>query len=277
MFDPAAYLAACRDQVDSTLERILPSAAVPPAILHEAMRYSVFGGGKRIRPALAFAAAECAGANRVVAVYPAAAVELLHTYTLIHDDLPCMDNDDFRRGQPTCHKQFGDANALLAGDALLTLAFETAASTPVAPAAVVHALAAAAGSRGVVGGQVADLAATANVREDELIFIHEHKTADLFRAAVEMGALAAGAPPALRKTLSDFGRAAGLAFQIVDDLLDDADPNDSSFSCVSIMGRQRAEALAGERTAEAMNALRACGNAAVPLRAVARFLLERTA
>ncbi len=276
MLDLTAYLTACCKEVDSTLERLLPPEFESPSALHEAMRYSVFSGGKRIRPVLSFAAAQCAGARREAARYPAAAIELLHTYTLIHDDLPCMDNDDLRRGKPTCHVRFGESTALLAGDALLTLAFETAAQSPVAAAGIVRVLAAAAGSRGVVGGQVADLsAAGSNPDESDLIFIHEHKTADLFRAALEIGGLAGGASTSLLRSLSSFGRAIGLAFQIRDDLIDANTPGDRSFSCMSVMGKQRAEKLAVEYTDMAMNEIRANGTEAEPLRAIARFLLER--
>ena len=276
-FDLDSYLAGCRQAVEGELERVLPPAEETPAVLHEAMRYSVFAGGKRIRPALTFAAAECLGGCRQAALPAAAAIELLHTYTLIHDDLPCMDDDDFRRGRPSCHKAFGEANALLAGDALLTLAFETAAAAPAAPAAIVRTLAAAAGSRGVVGGQVADLAATAQQPDEATMrFIHEHKTADLFRAAVEMGALTAKADADALAALSAFGRACGLAFQMVDDLLDADNPDDHSFSCVHIMGVERAKAHAATLTAEAMDALRPFGTAADTLRALAKRLLERT-
>jgi len=274
--DLASYLGDCRHDIEAALERLLPPAAEPPAVLHTAMRYSVFAGGKRIRPVFAIAATECLGGTRGTAMPAAAAVELLHTYTLIHDDLPCMDDDDYRRGQPSCHKAFGEATALLAGDALLTLAFESAAVSPVAPAAIARTLAAAAGSRGVVGGQVADLAtATEPPDETAMRFIHEHKTADLFRAAVEMGALAAGADPAALAALSAFGRATGLAFQVVDDMLDGDNPDDHSFSCVHIMGVAQAQAYAAKLTADAMDALTPFGNAAEPLRAMARHLLER--
>ena len=276
-FDLMAYLGSCRQAVEDELDRVLPPAAQTPAVLHEAMRYSVFAGGKRIRPAFAIAAAECLGGGCRTAIAAAAAVELLHTYTLIHDDLPCMDDDDTRRGRPSCHKAFGEANALLAGDALLTLAFETAARSPVAPAAIVRALAVAAGSRGVVGGQVADLAATGQPSDESTMhFIHAHKTADLFRAAVEMGGLSAGADAGALVALRAFGRAAGLAFQLVDDLLDADEPDDHSFSSIHIMGRERARAHAASLTAEAMDALGPFNEAAEPLRAIARYLLERT-
>lgn len=275
--DLDAYLSdGCR-AVEAELERVLPPAGETPAILHEAMRYSVFAGGKRIRPVFAIAAAECLGGSRQAALPAAAAVELLHTYTLIHDDLPCMDDDDFRRGRPSCHKAFGEANALLAGDALLTLAFETAAASPTAPAAIVRVLATAAGSRGVVGGQVADLAATGQQPDEATMrFIHEHKTADLFRAAIAMGALTAGADADALAALSAFGRATGLAFQMVDDLLDADNPDDHSFCCVHIMGVDRAKAHATTLTTEAMDTLAPFGEAADTLRALARHLLERT-
>lgn len=276
-FDIDSYLAGCRQAVEDELECVLPPADETPAVLHEAMRYSVFAGGKRIRPALTFAAAECLGGSRQDALPAAAAVELLHTYTLIHDDLPCMDDDDFRRGRPSCHKAFGEANALLAGDALLTLAFETAAASLADPAGIVRTLALAAGSRGVVGGQVADLAATVQQPDEATMrYIHEHKTADLFRASVEMGALTAKADAPALAALSAFGRACGLAFQMVDDLLDADNPDDHSFSCVDILGVERAKAHAAALTTEAMEALRPFGDAAVPLRALAKRLLERT-
>lgn len=277
-FEVLPYLQACRQDVEAALDRILPSAAEPPAVLHEAMRYSVFAGGKRIRPVFTIASAECLGGSRDEAMHAAAAVELLHTYTLIHDDLPCMDNDDYRRGKPSCHKAFGETNALLAGDALLTLAFEAAAAVPaVAAAGVVRALATASGSRGVVGGQSADLAADRQTADaSAILFIHEHKTADLFRAAVQMGALSAGAAPHALAALSNFGRAVGLAFQVIDDLLDADNPDDHSFSCVHIMGLPWAKSRAAALTEEAMSALSIFGGQAEALRGVALYLLQRT-
>ncbi|HAS83857.1 MAG TPA: hypothetical protein DCS43_14580 [Verrucomicrobia bacterium] len=276
-FNLKSYLHTCGQLTGEALHRFLPSEEVPPCVLHQAMRYSVFAGGKRIRPAFVLATADCLGLPHGGAIHAAAAIEMLHTYTLIHDDLPCMDDDDFRRGRPSCHKQFGEANALLAGDALLTLAFETAASAPAAPASLVRTLAAAAGSRGVVGGQVADLAAAGTPADvDTILFIHEHKTADLFRAAVEMGALAAGATPDTLAALSRFGRATGLAFQIVDDLLDAENPADTSFSCIHTLGIDSAKARAAELTNEAMRALDGFGSSAEALRQAARYLLERT-
>jgi len=278
-FDLKSYLQSCGQATDVALQQFLPAEEISPCLLHRAMRYSVFSGGKRIRPAFVLATADCLGLSRGNALHAAAAIEMLHTYTLIHDDLPCMDDDDVRRGRPSCHKQFDEATALLAGDALLTLAFETAASAPTAPAALVRTLAAAAGSRGVVGGQVADLAAAAAVTPadvDTILFIHEHKTADLFRAAVEMGALAAGAAPETLAALRRFGRATGLAFQIVDDLLDTANPDDTSFSCIHTLGIDQAKARAAALTEDAMHALDGFGTAAEALRQIARYLLERT-
>ena len=226
MFDLAAYLRERVSLIDAELDRILPPETEPPARLHEAMRYSVFSGGKRLRAVLCLAAAEAArGGVGSPALAAAAAVELLHAYTLVHDDLPDMDDDAERRGKPSTHVAFGADIAILAGDALQALAFETAARAPV-PAAIppnrlVIELARAAGSRGVVGGQVEDLAAIECApAPDALRFIHEHKTADLFRAALRMGALAAGAAPETLAALTDYGLRFGLAFQITDDLLD---------------------------------------------------------
>ncbi len=277
MINFQSYHDECRREIESALHQALPPVQTPPAALHEAMRYSVLSGGKRIRPLLTLATAECLGRPRADALCPAIAVELLHTYTLIHDDLPCMDNDDFRRGRPTCHKMFGEAGALLAGDALLTLAFETAAAAPVGAAQIVQTLAAAAGSRGVIGGQSADLnTANATADPDSILFIHEHKTADLFRAAVETGALAVGADPQVIRTLGVFGRAFGLAFQVVDDILDATQPDDHGFSCVQSMGMSWATDRAAALTRLAIGALEGFGDAAAPLCAFTENMLKRT-
>ena len=219
----SSWLSATRDWFDAALDALVPAADTRPAPLHAAMRHSLFAGGKRLRPLLAIAAAEAAGAPRDAALYPAAAIECLHTYTLIHDDLPCMDDDDLRRGVPTCHKVYGEATALLAGDALQALAFALAAQTPVNPVPVVRELAYAASSTAVVGGQVEDmLSETGAVPHDlsTLSFIQQHKTGDLIRAATRMGALAADASPETLSALTAYAVAIGEAFQIADDLLD---------------------------------------------------------
>ena len=211
-------------EVTAALDHWMPAVAEPPGRLHEAMRYSVFAGGKRFRPIVCLLSAEACGAPRSRVLRPAAAIELLHTYTLIHDDLPAMDNDDLRRGQPTLHKVFGEAGAILAGDALLTLAFEWLADCPAPaphpPGRLARELAFAAGSRGVAGGQFEDLAAEGLPPDAaQLEFIHLHKTAALIEAACRMGAVAAGAPEDRVDRLGAYGRDIGLAFQIADDLL----------------------------------------------------------
>jgi geranylgeranyl pyrophosphate synthase len=222
-----AYLETRRVDVDRALEALLPQAAGPAARLHEAMRYAVFGGGKRLRPALALAVGEALGGAPADLLAPAAALELIHTYSLVHDDLPAMDDDDLRRGRPTVHRAYGDAEAILAGDALLTLAFEVLATQPAGPlhagrrAEAVALVARAAGAAGMVGGQTADLEAertTAGL--DALAWIHAHKTGALIAASAELGALHAGASAEDRAAFARFGRDLGLAFQIADDILD---------------------------------------------------------
>lgn len=225
-------------EIEQGLTQFLPPSATRPTKLHEAMHYSIFSGGKRIRPLLVLAVTEALQQHRQDALPAACAVEFVHTYTLIHDDLPCMDNDSERRGKPTCHIQFDEATALLAGDALLTLAFETAAASPVNPQGMVTTLARAAGSEGVIGGQVEDLAATnTQVSADTLDFIHTHKTADLIAAACRMGAIAAQANDQQTDQFTRYGHSLGMAFQLVDDLLDAEEPEDHAFSAVDTLGR----------------------------------------
>jgi geranylgeranyl pyrophosphate synthase len=215
-----AFTAAHAAAVESALERLLPPPAPGlDAELHRAMRYSVFPGGKRLRPMLALMGCAVSGGDLERAFVPAAGIELLHTYSLVHDDLPCMDDDDLRRGRPTCHVVFGEALAVLAGDALLTLAFEAVAA---AGAEAVRVLARAAGSGGMVGGQAADMAAEGGALRpslDHARWIHDRKTGALIAAALEVGALAGGAaaPPA---ALRPFGELLGRAFQVADDCLD---------------------------------------------------------
>ncbi len=233
--------------------------------LHQAMRYSLFPGGKRIRPLLTLATANALNGRMEDALPAAAAIECIHSYTLIHDDLPCMDDDDTRRGRPTCHIQYGEATALLAGDALLALGFALAARSPIAPSQIVTELAEAAGSLGVVGGQVADLAAAASrsIPHHELTFIHTHKTASLFRAAIVCGALAAGCArtdPTVMQ-LDQFALALGLAFQYVDDLLDaeDTAKPGKDFSSVACLGIDGVRAEANRQTELALSALQQSG------------------
>jgi geranylgeranyl diphosphate synthase, type II len=223
----AAYLDRRRAEVDVALESILPRPEGPAARLMETMRYAVFSGGKRLRPVLALAACEAFGGRVEDVLAPAAALELVHTYSLIHDDLPAMDDDDLRRGRPTAHKAFGEAEAILAGDALLTLAFEVLATLPSgdAPAArraeAVAVVARRAGHSGMVGGQIADLEAERKSPDEApLTWIHAHKTGALIAASVELGALHAGAAAEDRTAMARYGEAVGLAFQIADDVLD---------------------------------------------------------
>jgi len=223
----APYLDRRRAEVDLALETMLPAPSGPAARLAEAMRYAVFSGGKRLRPVLALAACEAFGGRDEDVLAPAAALELVHTYSLVHDDLPAMDDDDLRRGRPTVHKAFGEAEAILAGDALLTLAFETLATYPEGVAAsarraeAVALVARRAGHSGMVGGQLADLSAERQPpAAAALEWIHRHKTGALLSASVELGALHAGAAPEDRAAMARYGDALGLAFQIADDVLD---------------------------------------------------------
>jgi len=227
-------------RIDAYLDRVLPRASEPPEPLHEAMRYAVFSGGKRLRPALVFAAARACGLDPDRALPVAAAVELVHTYSLVHDDLPAMDDDDLRRGRPTVHRKFGEANAILVGDALLAEAFAVLGREQV-PIEIVGRLAQAASSRALVGGQVDDLAfrpehaTPAGVRS-----IHERKTAALFRFSVWAPGAVAGRPARDLEALDRFGLAYGLAFQLVDDLLDD-DPQECSILRVTDAASARAQ------------------------------------
>ena len=281
------WLPSRRRLVDEALDRYLPAAATRPAGLHEAMRYSVLAGGKRLRPILVLAACEACGGDAQAALRPALALELFHTYTLIHDDLPCMDDDDLRRGRPTCHVKFGEATALLAGDALLTLAFEWMADGP-APRECVLELARAGGSTGVVGGQVGDLAAE-SVTPDlaTLEWIHRHKTAKLLEASVVVGARCAGAAEPLVDALRRHATATGLAFQIVDDILDEtsttgrlgkpvgSDRDSDKMTYVKLMGVDRSRREAARLLDEALSALHAFPDGAPRLAELARYVVER--
>lgn len=222
---PPAYMVQKREIIDQFIDRYIPPTDQYPQALHEAIRYSIQAGGKRLRPILALAAYEaCGGTNEII--YPAAvAVELIHTYSLIHDDLPCMDDDDLRRGQPTLHKKFNEAVALLAGDALHDLAFELMARTG-NPAAI-QELAEAIGTGGMLAGQMADMEAEGrNLTLEEITFIHTRKTGKLIRGTVRIGALLAGASPDYISAITAYGEKIGLAFQIIDDILDiEGDPD----------------------------------------------------
>jgi geranylgeranyl diphosphate synthase type II len=293
----AEFLAEGRRRVEEALNRFLPEVdanpeALCPARLAEAMRYSVMAGGKRLRPVLALLAADACGADPAEALPAACALELVHTYSLVHDDLPAMDDDDLRRGRPTCHKAFDEATAVLAGDGLLTLAFEVIVRhtrPPEAAVACVRALAEAAGPAGMVGGQMADLEAEGRTdgTVEKLEAIHRRKTGALLRASLRMGAAVAGAPEPIVRALDTYGRAVGLAFQIVDDLLDvegdeakmgkrvQKDSDLGKWTYPGFLGVEGSRLRARQLAEEAIAALAPLGERGARLRALALDLLER--
>ena len=281
-------------RMEGALSRLLPAAHVAPARLHEAMRYAALEGGKRVRPLLAFAAGELTQAPPEKLEIAAAAVELIHAYSLVHDDLPCMDDDVVRRGKPTVHVEYDEATALLVGDALQTLAFQLLAEHRLASDAarqldMVKLLAVAAGSRGMAGGQQIDLESTGKTLTlPELEFMHIHKTGALIRAAVLLGA-ACGEPlgEAERAKLDHYAKALGLAFQVVDDLLDaeastatlgktaGKDSRQGKSTYVSLLGTHRTRQLAQELRADAEAALEGLGSRARRLSSLADFVVLR--
>ena len=278
--------------VDAALEEFLPQVSARPASIHQAMRYSVFAGGKRIRPILCIETARVFTPDIAAALHPACGIEMIHTYSLIHDDLPALDNDDLRRGKPTCHKKFGEAAAILAGDALLTLAFETISDTPIAAAqsvAIVREVASAAGTiNGMVGGQVADIEAERQKIQPEMLeYIHRSKTAALIRASVTAGALCANAPADDVARLRRFGETIGWAFQVTDDILDveessaalgktaGKDIAQQKATYPAIHGLQRSHEIAHDLATKAIAELAPYGDAASRLRAIAEYLVLR--
>jgi farnesyl diphosphate synthase len=286
----AVWMGTVQARVEEALRRSLPDASHAPARLHAAMRYATLEGGKRVRPLLAFAAGELVGAAPERLEVAACAVELIHAYSLVHDDMPCMDDDVLRRGKPTVHVEYDEATALLVGDALQTLAFQLLAEHAPAGAAaqqlaMVRALAVAAGSRGMAGGQAIDLEATGkSLTQAELEFMHVRKTGALISAAVSLGALCAGpCPPALEA----YGHRVGLAFQVVDDVLDaeastatlgktaGKDSKQGKPTYVSAMGAARARQFAEELRQGALDALAAFGPQALRLRQLADFIVLR--
>ena len=281
-------------RMERALSRLLPATHVAPARLHEAMRYAVLGGGKRVRPLLGFAAGEVTGAPPERLEVAASAVELVHAYSLVHDDLPCMDDDVLRRGKPTVHVEYDEATAVLAGDALQTLAFQLVAEhrlaeEPREQLEMVKLLAIAAGSRGMAGGQSIDLAATGSALTlPELEFMHIHKTGALIRAAVLIGAGCGTALGATERACLDrYAKAVGLAFQVVDDVLDaeastatlgktaGKDSRQGKPTYVSVLGAARAKALAEELRGDAHAALEAPAQRGARLAALADFVVLR--
>jgi geranylgeranyl diphosphate synthase type II len=296
----AEYLASRRALVEATLEAALPPAATPPARIHEAMRYAVLGGGKRIRPILAVAAAEACGAAVEPLLVPFAALELIHTYSLVHDDLPALDDDDLRRGRKTTHVVYGEAIAILTGDALLTEAFSWLARplAGVDPARQLQAaaeVASAVDSRGMIGGQVADLIAERTQEKsddrdallEELQFIHRNKTGRLLTASVVLGGLLGGADAPRIAALRRYGTALGLAFQIVDDLLDieessaalgktaGKDVAQGKLTWPSLLGVEQARAEVGRLLGEALESADIIAGPVNTLGAIARYVCER--
>jgi geranylgeranyl diphosphate synthase type II len=271
--DALGYLAERGALLEPFLAAALPPASEAPAALHAAMRHLLFPGGKRLRPGLCFAACEAVGGAPERALPAAAAVELVHTYSLVHDDLPCMDDDDERRGRPTVHVVYGEGVAVLAGDALLALAFEVLARA--GDAAAVAELARAAGSRELVGGQALDLAIqdASFVDAAAIEAIHRKKSAALIAASIGLGARLGGADSALRARLVGFGLDVGLAFQIADDLLDADD--DGACSLVRALGRPVARARAESLLAGALAHVADLGVCAEPLRELARYAVRR--
>jgi geranylgeranyl diphosphate synthase type II len=281
------------EAVKSVLDKILTVADEPSRGLYEAMRYAVLGGGKKVRPALVLMAAEACGGSADEAMPAACAVEMIHTYSLIHDDLPAMDNDDLRHGRPSCHKAFGEAMAILAGDALLTEAFAVLA-TRVTDAAkgrrLAAELAAAAGATGMVGGQVADLEAEQKGSTDERLLevIHRRKTARLIEVSAVMGAISAGADQHHERSLREYGMHLGMAFQIADDVLDaegttaalgktaGKDAAAGKLTYVKCFGLDAARVRARAEADRAVDALSVFGHEADWLRDLARFVVQRT-
>ncbi|MEI6177715.1 MAG: polyprenyl synthetase family protein [Verrucomicrobiota bacterium] len=290
--DLKAYLAARAAEVDAAMDGFLPKAKERPTTIHAAMRYAVFAGGKRLRPVLCLAAADACGGEVSDALAPACALELMHTYSLVHDDLPAMDDDDLRRGRPTCHKVYGEAMAVLCGDALLTQAFIVLAKTrPCKRYGVceyIAELAETGSSRKLIGGQVMDLEGEGEkLTKRELVRVHEAKTAALLTTSLRLGAMTANATPAKLEALTKFGYNLGLAFQVIDDILDVTQSTEvlgktagkdlavEKATYPSILGLEASRKEAARLTAAAMTALKPLGHKASRLEEIANYLLKR--
>ena len=293
--DLASYLREKKAIVDRTLEAYFPEAEGPASDLMDAMKYSLFAGGKRLRPILCMAGAEALGGDASRVLIVACALELIHTYSLIHDDLPLMDDDDLRRGKPTCHKVFGDAIALLAGDGLLTESFNlmTApeSTDQVSPHLILRVIAlisGAAGYRGMVGGQVVDIQSEGKGVDLSLVeFIHSHKTGALIAASVASGVILAGGDESQIEAISSYGRKIGLAFQISDDILDiegdsrimgkesGSDEQKGKITYPAVIGMGKAREIQSELVAASIEALQMFDHRAEPLRQIAHYIIER--
>jgi len=291
----ADYLAEKKLAVDECLARLLPAESEAPPTIHGAMLYSLFAGGKRVRPILVLAVGESLGGARETLLHLGAAIEMIHTYSLIHDDLPALDNDDLRRGRPTCHKVFGEAMAILAGDALMTRAYQVLAELPevqdATRLAIIREIAYATGTvEGMIGGQVADLQAEGRPIDAEVLeYIHRSKTGALLTACIRSAALAAGADGTQLAALTGFGNRIGLAFQIVDDILDmtasseelgktpGKDQKVKKATYPALYGLQASRRQAQELITAAVAAIADLGDRAEPLRELARFVYSRTA
>lgn len=296
--DHSEWLAAKVAHIEDVLSSFLPSAETEPSSLHKAMRYAVLGGGKRVRAALVYGAGEAVMQSNTSGLaqekaldHAAAAVELIHAYSLVHDDLPCMDNDTLRRGQPTTHIQFDEATAMLAGDALQPLAYELLASMPVAPALVVQSvsvLAKASGSLGMAGGQAIDCDSVGiQLTAAQLQTMHRMKTGAMLKASILLGGVVAGASSSQRQMLSDYGDAMGLGFQVMDDILDvtadtktlgktaGKDANDNKPTYVSLMGMDEAKAFLASLHEQARVAIRPLGQSGQYLAYLADYIVGR--
>ncbi|MBN1570388.1 MAG: polyprenyl synthetase family protein [Acidobacteria bacterium] len=293
--DISTYLSESKKLVDEYLMKLLPAEGMEPPTIHKAMRYSVFAGGKRVRPILVLASGESLNGDREVLLSLGAAIEMMHTYSLIHDDLPALDNDDLRRGVPTCHKVFGEAMAILAGDALLTRCYEVLADLPrlsdTTRLSIIRDIAAATGTiNGMIGGQVVDLESEGKpVNPRILEYLHSSKTGALLKACVRCGALAAGADERALNALTEFGSKIGLVFQIVDDILDitssseilgktaGKDEKAKKATYPAFYGLEASRNKANDLVALALEDIRDFGEEAEILRSLARFIVSRTA
>lgn len=289
----SAWMRQRQADTEAALERLLPAPAITPQRLHDAMRYAALGGGKRVRPMLVYAAGEFAGADARALDHAACAVEMIHAYSLVHDDMPCMDDDVLRRGKPTVHVEYDEATALLVGDALQTQAFLVLAEPGLLDDAhrqleAVQLLARASGSRGMAGGQAIDLASVGQTLDREsLEVMHLHKTGALIRASVQLGALCGDVPPDALQALDRFGKSIGLLFQVVDDILDaeadtttlgktagkDAANNKPTY--VTLLGASEAKRLAADLRADAHASLAMFGERARRLAQLTDYIVDR--